>query len=659
MMRTRVNFCVQRWRESHRRGIFFVLAAVCLIGAMTFVGLSVDLGMITVTKTRMQAASDAAALAAAQEIVVAVRQASWEAQDGIDMTTVQALAAEAAREMAEKVTAINGFYISPDVDVELGRRILTSTGEGYSDSWGSGPYNMVRVNIRKDNKDPKAPDARLPLVFAGVVGEDSQVLTTSATAFIESRDIVAVLDYSGSMGYDSLLVSSSVSRLGQSAVEASLDDIWNALVGSQVTFSDDSTTVKFPEGGFGGINSYTGNYISSSDVNSVFNTLGLYTPAENYWDDWSYSSYYDYHYTTEYGYNWRKYDSGTLKRRPAGSSSSWTTVNDSAFPGSVNTVEESYVPFPQEGKYSSSGLRKGKPSRSESEDMWKDYISFVMNDSSLNTYGYRKEYNYRTLMHYLIRSRGLNSQSEDLWRAPVQPFHAMKEGMTLFTEFMDDLSYGDQIGLVTYASTSRIEEGLWDDGADATVDLGGDELTVNYDAINTIQFHKQPGHYDRNTGIGDGIADALELLEEEGRYGAQKAILLMTDGQPNVYPSGFGEGSLPNGWDWSEMTDYDGDGTADFEIDSSYSGWNSNWQAALYTFYQAKLAADQGIVIHTLSVGAGADTGLMDAIAHMSGGYSMHVPGGSSAIEMEEQLKEAFAVMAGNVPPARLLIDED
>ena len=49
--------CVPQTRPK-RRGVFFVLAIVCLMAAMTFVGMSVDLGMITVTKTSMQSAAD-------------------------------------------------------------------------------------------------------------------------------------------------------------------------------------------------------------------------------------------------------------------------------------------------------------------------------------------------------------------------------------------------------------------------------------------------------------------------------------------------------------------------------------------------------------------------------------------------------------------------
>ena len=79
------------FRLEHRKGVFFVLAVICLMGAMTFVGMSVDLGMIAVAKTRMQAAADSAALAAAQEIVVAVRDASWDSENGLDMDAVQIL----------------------------------------------------------------------------------------------------------------------------------------------------------------------------------------------------------------------------------------------------------------------------------------------------------------------------------------------------------------------------------------------------------------------------------------------------------------------------------------------------------------------------------------------------------------------------------------
>ena len=161
-MRKMINqFGIERFRDPCRKGVFLVLAAICLIAAMIFVGMSVDLGMITVTKTRMQGAADAAALAATQEIMAAVSVASWNAETGIDLNAVNATAAADARAMAVYVAQVNGFYLNPATDVELGRRVLASNGVSYIDTWGSGPYNTVRVRIRKDNADPAASDARL------------------------------------------------------------------------------------------------------------------------------------------------------------------------------------------------------------------------------------------------------------------------------------------------------------------------------------------------------------------------------------------------------------------------------------------------------------------------------------------------------------------
>jgi len=637
-----------RLRPQHRKGVFFVLAIICLMGAMTFVGMSVDLGMITVTKTRMQAAADAAALAAAQEIVVAVREASWNADTGLDMNAVQTQAAADARVMAEYVADLNGFYLDPDTDVHLGKRLLAEDGVTYTETWETGPFNCVKVNLRKDNTDASAPDAKLPLLFAGVVGERAQSITTSATAFIESRDIVCTLDFSLSMNYDSRLRSSSVNRLTKSAIESNLDDIWNAFVNSDVRFSDESSTPKFPYNGFGLINSAEGTYSSSNNSNTVLEELGLYTPGSNYYDDWSFnSSGADYYYTSSGGYDYRRFttgsNAGSLRRRSS-RRSSWSTVSETLAPGYTPPTPEVVIPFPQEGKNSSTGLMLGKPSASTSKSLWTSYIDYVRTDKDLNAQGYRKRYGFRTLCLHLMVNRPSNNASEDLWRVPHYPFHAMKTGMTTFCRFMTDLSYGDHIGMVDYAAEAHLETGLNDASSGVTVDLGGHELTTAYSDINTIQLHKQAGHYSSSTATGDGLSTATALLQDQGRYGAQKAILLMTDGVPNVSPGNF---NLPSNWNWNELLDYDGDGNADY---------TTNDRASKYALYQAKLAADQDIVVHTLCVGAGADTSLLKAIAKISGGYDMVVEGGTSVSDMESNLREAFGVLAGQVPPARLVV---
>lgn len=694
MKRSNLKAALQQMKEQHRKGVFFVLAIVSLLGAMTFVGMSVDLGMITVTKTRMQSAVDAAALAAAQEIVVGIREAGEQGQT--DVQTVQAIAASAARDMAEHVCSLNGLYIDKANDVELGNRILAEDGVSYVETWGAPPYNMVKVTIRKTNSDLTKPDAKLPLIFAPVTGERAQAITADATAFIESRDIVAVLDYSGSMTFDSVYRSATVNRMGTQPITDGLDDIWDALAASDVRFSDDSDTPKFPTDGFGAIDSYEGVYISSDSVNDVYDQLNLEATGPTTSDK------------TVRFYDWDNYNGGLLVELGPGTynlnnlsgnvdddinsfkaddgltvtlwdfaneggwqfgprtgnvssmgsfsnDAEWVVITDTDSSGSDG---QSYVAFPQEGK--SGGSLKGKPSESESEDMWKDYIEYVMDDSNLNRGGLRKRYGYRSLMHYLVDERYENDESEDLWRAPIYPFHAMKEGVTMLATFLDNLGYGDQLGLVTYATTSRRETGIDEEGADYVVDLGENHLTSEVMDVDLIQRQKQSGHYNVSTGIGYGVEDARELLDEQGRYGAQKAILLMTDGQSNQYPSDFGTSSLPSDWNWNEITDFDGDGQADVRFDSSYNGGGNNdgnWRAALHTFLRAKEAFDAGYIVHTVSIGSGADTGLMGAIANLSGGEYVHIESGATQQEMEEDLEAAFAILAGQVPPARLVIE--
>jgi hypothetical protein len=59
-----------------------------------------------------------------------------------------------------------------------------------------------------------------------------------------------------------------------------------------------------------------------------------------------------------------------------------------------------------------------------------------------------------------------------------------------------------------------------------------------------------------------------------------------------------------------------------------------------------------------MSVGADADRPLMEAIAKAGGGIWVDVPGGTTIAEMEGQLLAAFSKIAGNVPPPKLVYDE-
>jgi hypothetical protein len=572
----------QPQQPAARRGIIVVLTGFALVAIFAFVALSVDTGRMVLTETEMQNACDAAVLAAAQEINAAVYAAGQgQGSANIDANSI---AIAAARQMAQQVAEANGVYIDPETDVRFGRRKYDGETDTWPIIWDDDPYNVVQVVARKTNPDLDQPDGELPLAFGWAIGRDQVPLQTSATAFIEARDLVVVLDVSASMNDDSSLVSS----LSTTEVNSLLDGMWNGLVTADPKWPGTSTS-KFPATGFGTINSAAGTYVSSTDTNTIMTTLGLKT-------------------------------NGSDGKR--------------------------MYPFPQAGR-NSNGTPKSKPSNSTSDTLWQGYISHVKNLSGT----YKKKYGYRTLMNYLQEQRFDPSQSEDLWRTAHYPFHANRNGMSLFMEFLTELDFGDEVGWVAYGQWA-VPQMTHSDG-EVNIDITADPITSDYAVIDDMQRRHQAGEYNGWTAMGDGILKARELLvglagdpDDDGysRYGARPTMLVMTDGQTNQAPSGW---SMPSGFCWDEWTDYDGDGSANYTTSDVKKQ---------YAFWEATEAIKLGVTIHTLAVGDGGDRDLMQAIAFAGHGIFINVPGGGTA-DMEEQLIEAFQNIASQVPPARLVYE--
>lgn len=569
--------------DNPRRGIIVVLTGFALVAVFAFVALSVDTGRIVLTETQMQNAVDAASLAAAQEITAAVHAAGQGQGDAnIDANSI---AVASARLMAAKVAEENGVFVDPETDVRFGKRGFDSGSGTWPIQWDAAPFNVVQVMARRTGSDLDQPDGEFPLAFGWAIGRGHVPIQTSATAFVEARDLVMVLDVSASMNDDSSLNS----PLGEDEAEVLLDAMWDSLVAADPTFRGTSQS-KFPSTGFGEIDSYYGKYISSSDTSTIRNYLGL---NQNNSD------------------GSRKY------------------------------------PFPQAGRYSS-GSERYKPSNSSSDSLWNGYISFVKNKGGT----YKKRYGYRTLMDYMQEQRYARNHSEDLWRTPHYPYHANRNAATLFLDFLTELDFGDEVGWVAYGKWAEQQMTHYDGEVD--IDVSDDPISAVYSTINTMQRRHQAGEYDGWTAMGDGILKARELMvgdaddpEDDGyvRYGARPTMLIMTDGQTNQGPSGW---SLPGDFNWSDWTDYDGDGSADY----STSDWKKQ-----YAFWEATEAAERGITLHTVAVGQGADRDLMQAIAFAGNGIFINVPGGSTVAELESQLLDAFRNVAAEVPPAKLVYE--
>jgi Flp pilus assembly protein TadG len=493
-------------------------------------------------------------------------------------------AVNAARAMAADVAHRNGVYVDPANDVQFGKRVRDANTGQWSIQWNATPYSVVKVTARRTNSDTAAPDGQFPLAFGWAVGKSSLPLKTASTAFFEARDLVLVLDYSASMDDDSSLNST----LPASEVDAALDNIWAALRAADPKWPG-TTTSKFPATGFGSINSAAGTSVSSTNTATILSTLGLTTNVNGH----------------------RKY------------------------------------PFPQSGRNANNDPNPLE-SDATSDSLWTGYINYVKGLSGT----YKKKYGYRTLVDYLEEQRYDPSQSEDLWRTPEYPDQALKDGTTLFLNFLKDLQFGDEVGLVVYGQWA-VQQKKFYDGV-ANVDISADPITSDYDKINTIQLHHQSGEYNGWTAMGDGILKGWTLLlgdpnvpNDHGfsRYGARPTLIVMTDGVTNQAPSGW---SMPASFKWSDWTDYNGDGVAD------YTTTDINKK---YAFYEATLAINRGCTMHTVGVGAGADTALLKAIAFAGKGIFIDVPGGSTIAAMKQQMLDAFSQIAAKLPPAQLIYD--
>jgi Flp pilus assembly protein TadG len=690
----------QQTRDGKRRGGFMVLASICLVAGMAFVSLCVDVGYLSLSKQRMQNAVDAAAIAAAMEITNAIQNA------GPDVTDVTAYSIAQARLKAKSVGELNGVYIDKDRDVEFGQRTLVGNTGTFTTTWGATPPNVVKVTAHRDKTDAALPDAQLNLFFSGLLGSKNASLVTSAAAYVESRDIVCVLDFSASMNDDSTYAT--LGTRDRTALEENMEDIYDILDGlhdfgelefepewltqtassgdmngsvvfrntdADVTTSHNMTSVKYT---YSDSSTSTNTYGYSENKTSVTKTSTKSinkVEATVQFQDWgpvASASNTSSGKTATVTFNGTSvdvttstsmskvkliyYPSGYTEVTAGGTTeavsgngsyisnvqvkmgSTWVTVNNPN--GSSPEVETVTLVFNDNTTNVKDffGLDVAWPWDSGS---WDDFVSYCRSNSQIDDADYKRKYGGKCLVNYLLTQKPGFSQCEDLWRTPHYPFHSLKQGTELFAQFLDDLSFGDQMGMVSYATTAVDEHTLNYDGY--SINMSSDPISDQFTNFKAIINHKQAGHYNTTTNIGGGIKQGKLMLDSHKRPGTQPTILLMTDGLANVRDTSY---SLPGSWSWSTLFDYDGDGDADYTTSDDY---------CKYALGMAKQAVDAGYTIHTIGVGMGADNDLLQAIAWMGKGVHIEVPGDTTVEEMEEEVLEAFNQIAAFVPPARLV----
>lgn len=687
-----------------RRGVFVVIMAVSLAACLAFVAFSVDTGMVVLTQTRMQNCVDAAALAAANEIGYAVEHA------GSGVTNVTQYAMEQSRLKAQSVGALNGVFIDPATDVRFGRWQLNAATGQSSITWDATPSNAVKVQARRTNSDVTQSDGQMKTLFAGVFGTKSVSITTSGTAYIESRDIGLVLDYSSSMNDDSSY--DVLNSRDRSSLDANMEEIYNQLAAvrnfGNMTFTPQWLVDSETAGIRNGTATFKNTVIDLTTSTAMSSVLLEYT------------------------------DNTSETRSSSGTSKSLTSSNSKTITKATVTIPGTLAPT------SGSSTTSGKTSSvtfnnsagttitdTTSSNMTKIRLNYA--DGSSDTFTFSSTKNKTVngdVNKYVVSARaeiGSTYVTVDNPAGSTEPSTYASENL-VFQESTANIQAFLGLTGVSYPWAS----GSWSEffgycqtnsqisSAGHARKYGGACL-VNYLLKNKYQYNQcndlwRTSHYPFHSckqgallfcnfleglGFGDEVgavsfdvnARREEILDYDGynidlsanpvsndfesvrqivrhrqaaHYSGNTNIgggiyqgRLMLDAskragtRPTLLiltdgsPTAQDSGwSFPNDWDWDTLFDYDGDGTRDY-----YTSNNN----ARYGLMRAKEAVDAGYTIHTMTVGLGADPSYMEAIAHLGGGITITVPGDQTVAEMEEDILVAFQKIAAFVPPARLV----
>ena len=230
---------------------------------------------------------------------------------------------------------------------------------------------------------------------------------------------------------------------------------------------------------------------------------------------------------------------------------------------------------------------------------WDEYIQEVQRSTgNIKAAGYRDMYGYMTWIEYLQTRRYSAADTPDLWKTSEQPVGVMKDAVGEFTDYLVEMEAEDYVGLSIYTHTNS---------TGAILEHG---LSRNLDQIKNTTRQRQAGHYKPGTNISAGMTLARNELVQRARPRSSRLMVLMTDGEANE------------------------------------PGDSNTAKAAVIT--EANLAKTNKIKILTISLGAGADTSLMQQVADITGGVHFNVPVGSNIAAVQSQLDVVFREIANS-----------
>lgn len=182
--------------KKRRFGAVVPLAAIIIPVLLGMVAFALDVGWIVLTKTQLQSAADAAALAGADPLMdgyVQYQLASANNKDSVLQTALNNARAKAKEYAAYNWAGdINSLNLL-DSDIEFG--FTDSTGK-YTAGTSTFP-NTIKVFMRRD----ATANGSLKLFFAPVIGTSSADVTATATATIYGGPVDSVSGNYGNVGF--------------------------------------------------------------------------------------------------------------------------------------------------------------------------------------------------------------------------------------------------------------------------------------------------------------------------------------------------------------------------------------------------------------------------------------------------------------------------
>ncbi len=169
----------RRFRQ--RQGAMLILLALLLVGFMVTVAFSVDVANMHLARSELRSATDAAAKAAAIDLA-RNQNVSRAINRGIEIGSRNSVRGKPLQLVAGDFT----FGHSEPHDIS----------SPFDFSPGGVPINSVKVNAQKAES---ARSGGVPLFFGPLFGVKTFETSSSATATFVNRDVVLVLDRSGSM----------------------------------------------------------------------------------------------------------------------------------------------------------------------------------------------------------------------------------------------------------------------------------------------------------------------------------------------------------------------------------------------------------------------------------------------------------------------------